>query len=270
MNTENIQQKVLEVTKNIEKQVDAALEHIDNLDINDLEQLRKQRMQELKLQQGKRQEWLQKGHGSYEELAEERMFFDTVKKSENVVIHFFTPTNTRSPIVDKHFKILASKHIETKFVSLNAEKCPFLAERLRIKVIPAIVCIKNAIMIDKIVGFTQLGNRDDFSTELLEWRLAQNKIIEYDGDLSVPPDQQDNKEKPAKRTIRDGVFNNESDDDLELEDCSHQFEGKFDIFANDLQGGLKKYNQNYLTPEEELELGLCDEEENEKNAVKEK
>lgn len=262
-----MQQKVLNATQTLEKQVDAAIEHIENLDINDLEQLRKQRVQELKVRQGKRQQWLQQGHGAYEQLPEEKMFFDVIKKSDNVVIHFFTPTNTRSPIVEKHLKILAPKHMETKFVSLNAEKCPFLAERLHIKVIPALVCIHNSIVVDKVVGFASLGNRDDFSTEVLEWRLAQNKVIDYDGDLSTPPDQQQQeKDKAPKRSIRDGVFSNDSDEDLEIEDFSKNFQGASDVFMKSLQQGSANHNQTYLTPEEELELGLCDDNEQGKSA----
>jgi len=261
MNSEAIEQKLLAVTNTLEQQVDAVIEHIDNLDINDLEQLRKQRVQEMKAQQGRRQQWLQSGHGSYDQLAEEKMFFDVIKKSDNVIIHFFTPTNTRSPIVDKHLKILSPKHLETKFVSLNAEKCPFLAERLRIKVIPTLVCIKNGIVVDKVVGFTQLGNRDDFTTDILEWRIAQNKVIEYDGDLSVPPTHQEKKEKLVKKSIRDGVFNNDSDEDLELEDYTNQFLG------NNLQDAFTKHNQNDLTPEEKKELGLDDDNDDEKGTT---
>ena len=249
-----LEQKVLEVTNRLEKEVDAAIEHIDTLDINDLEQLRKQRVQEYKTQQGKRQQWLQSGHGGYEQLAEEKMFFDIIKKSDNVVIHFFTPTNTRSPILDKHLKILAPKHVETKFVSLNAEKCPFLAARLNIKTIPTLVCIQNSIMIDKVVGFTSLGNRDDFTTEVLEWRLAQNKIVEYDGDLSVMPTGNEKSEKVVRKSIRDGKLMNTSDDDLELDDYSDYFKNENDKIIN--LSDYNKYNQNYLTPEEELELGI--------------
>lgn len=153
----NIEQALIQVTKGLEKQVDQAIEQMDNLGVNEIEQLRKDRLKELKALQNKRQEWIQNGHGSYEQLAEEKMFFEIVKKSERVIIHFFTPTNTRSPIVDMHLKILAPKHVETKFASLNAEKCPFLAEKLRIKVIPTLVCIKNTTMVDQIIGFTDLG-----------------------------------------------------------------------------------------------------------------
>ncbi len=38
-----------------------------------------------------------------------------------------------------------------------------------------------------IVGFTEFGNCDDFSTEMLEWRLGAAEIINYNGDLTQPP-----------------------------------------------------------------------------------
>ncbi|XP_018319064.1 thioredoxin domain-containing protein 9 [Agrilus planipennis] len=257
MDSQILENKVLQVTKTIEKQVDAALEKLENLDVNDIESLRKKRMQELKALEEKQRVWRQNGHGQYEELPEEKTFFDTIKKSERVIIHFYTNTNFRCKIVDKHLKILAAKHVETRFVSLNAEKCPFLAERLKIKVIPTIVCIKDTILIDKIVGFTSLGNRDDFTTDVLEWRLAQNEIINYEGDITLPPTEQNTKGKSNKSSIRDGKYNAESDDDLDIEDFSKEFELK----------NSKNNSDNILTREEEIELGLIeeDDQQNEKD-----
>lgn len=155
----DMENTLLNVAKNLEKQVDAVIDQIDNLDTGDLENIRKSRLKELKDKELKKKEWIQQGHGKYDELAEEKMFFDVIKKSENVIIHFYTNTNERSRIVDMHFKILAPKHIETLFTKLNAEKCPFLTEKLKIKVIPSIVCIHNGIMVDKLVGFTTLGKK---------------------------------------------------------------------------------------------------------------
>lgn len=239
----DIQDKVLHVAKAIEKQVDSAIEQLDNLDVNDIENIRKQRVKELKQKEQKKQEWLRNGHGKYEELPEEKEFFEVMKKSENVIIHFYTNTNERCRIVDMHLKKLAPKHMETRFASLNAEKCPFLAEKLKIKVIPTLVCIHNGIMVDKIVGFTTLGNRDDFTTEILEWRLAQNEVIEYEGDLSLPPDEQD-KNKQSSRKIRDGLYNG-VDDDIDID------------ISNNI-GDCKPVQSYELTPEEEAELGLND------------
>merc|ERR1739848_654313 len=76
----------------------------------------------------------------------------------------------------------------TKFCKINAEKCPFLCDRLKIKVIPTVLCIKNQQTTANIVGFGDLGNTDEFSTEMLEWRLGGADIINYSGDLMTPPD----------------------------------------------------------------------------------
>ncbi len=66
------------------------------------------------------------GHGEYSELSSEKDFFPTVQKSKLAVIHFYRQSTYRCQIVDKHLKLLAPKHLETRFVKINAEKCPFL------------------------------------------------------------------------------------------------------------------------------------------------
>ena len=110
------------------------------------------------------------------------------KKSENVVVHFYRDETFRCKILDKHLNILAAKHVETKICKINAEKCPFLTSRLSIKVIPTMAVIKDGITKDYIVGFTELGNTDEFSTEMLEWKLGCADVINYQGDLMNPPD----------------------------------------------------------------------------------
>ena len=43
-------------------------------------------MEALKKQQDKKAEWRANGHGSYEEIAEEKEFFNVTRKSDNCVI----------------------------------------------------------------------------------------------------------------------------------------------------------------------------------------
>lgn len=54
-------------------------------------------------------------------------------------------------VMDKHLSILAKQHIETRFVKINAEKSPFLAEKLKIIVLPTLALIKNAKVDDYVV-----------------------------------------------------------------------------------------------------------------------
>lgn len=85
--------------------------------------------------------------------------------------------------------------------------------------IPTITVVRDSKTKDYIVGFTELGNCDDFSTEILEWRLAQSGVINYSGDLLHPPDKLRTSDKQSflnkKHTIRDRNLDS-SDDDLEL------------------------------------------------------
>ncbi|KAJ8953604.1 hypothetical protein NQ318_003028 [Aromia moschata] len=114
-----LEDKMMNVTKVIEKQVDTVLERLDNLDVNELEQIRLNRIKELQKQEEQKKIWL--------------------------------------------------------------------------------------------------GNRDDFTTEHLEWRIAQHNIINYEGDLSTPPHLQEKKSKESSKKIRDGFYNRD-DDDLDTEE----------------------------------------------------
>eukprot|EP00850_Spirogloea_muscicola_P010293 SM000060S19625 [mRNA] locus=s60:249459:253983:+ [translate_table: standard] len=80
-------------------------------------------------------------------------------------------------VVDRHLKELAARHLETRFVRLDAEKSPFLAERLRIFMLPTIAVVLDGKAVDYIVGFDELGGKDDFGTEVLERRLCKAGAI---------------------------------------------------------------------------------------------
>lgn len=94
--------------------------------------------------------------------------------------------------------------------------CKLFSERLQIKVIPTIALIKDSKTKDYIRGFTDLGNCDDFSTAILEWRIAQSGVINYDGDLLIPPEEKHRKNKITmeKKTIRGNDISDDSDIDF--------------------------------------------------------
>ncbi|XP_059056027.1 thioredoxin domain-containing protein 9 [Achroia grisella] len=213
-----MEQIIQQVAKNVEKQLDDEIERLDQLDSGDLEAIRQQRINEMKQRAKKKQEWLANGHGEYAELDGEKEFFTTCNKSDNVVCHFYRGSAERCKIVDMHLKILSAKHVETRFVKLDAERAPFLTARLKIRVIPTIALVTGNKTKDFIVGFTDLGNRDDFSTDMLEWRLAKSQVIEYNGDLTVPPEEQRKQRSlhiQSKKTIRS---KHDEDSDIDFSD----------------------------------------------------
>lgn len=208
-----LQQKVIEVAHHVEQQLDNELEKLENLDINDLEKLRENRMKELKKCQEQKQNWLSLGHGEYSELHDEKEFFEVSKKSENIVCLFYKDDSPRSKIVDHHLKILAKRHIEARFCKLNVERCPFLTVRLRIKIIPTIALIVNSKTKDYIVGFTDLGNCDDFSTETLEYRISLSGVIVHNGDLPTEGGKKAWMSRVSKPKTIKGRTSDDSDDD---------------------------------------------------------
>ncbi|CAG7818353.1 unnamed protein product [Allacma fusca] len=195
-----VAQQIIAATRAVEAQVEGELERLNNFKSDDLEQLREERLNAMKARAKQLQEWKAIGHGEYSEIPEEKAFFDWCKKSQKVVCHFYRDATFRCKIVDKHLQLLAPKHVSTRFCKINAEKCPFLTDRLKIKVLPAVLILKDSQVIDRIVGFGDLGNRDEFSTEMMEWRLSQSDIIDYAGDKETPPDQ-----RPKKTSLLNNI-----------------------------------------------------------------
>lgn len=212
-----LEQQVLQSARMVEEQLDAELEKLERMDEDELELLKERRLEALKKAQKQKQEWISKGHGEYREIPSEKDFFPEVKESKSVVCHFYRDSTFRCKILDKHLAILAKKHLETKFIKLNVEKAPFLTERLRIKVIPTLALVKDGKTKDYIVGFSDLGNTDEFPTEMLEWRLGCSDIINYSGNLLEPPTvgQKTGSKftKVEKKTIRGKAYDSDSESD---------------------------------------------------------
>ena len=58
--------------------------------------------------------------------------------------------------MDKHLRLIAMKHPECKFITLDVEKCPFLVKKLMIQTLPTIGVFLNGINTESIVGYISL------------------------------------------------------------------------------------------------------------------
>ncbi len=177
---------------------------------------RETRIEQLKKQGSQRETWKSQGHGIYSEVTEEKDFFDVCKKSDKVVCHFYRDSTFRCKIVDKHLTLLAPKHLETRFIKLSVDRAPFLCDKLHIRILPTIACVLEAKTKDYIKGFDDLGGHDEFSTEMLAWRLGCAGVLNYSGNLLEPPDAGKPAKKQvtyyAKKNIRDSTQDSDSDD----------------------------------------------------------
>jgi hypothetical protein len=102
-------------------------------------------------------------------------------------------------VIDRHLETLCKLHLETKFCRIDAEKSPFLTERLKVWMLPTLALIKQEKVLDYVVGFDELGGRDDFSTETLRLRLAAAGAIVYGGDARAKAAE------PKASSIRSGT-----------------------------------------------------------------
>lgn len=203
-----LEKQVLTVVKAVEEKLDDEIAALDRLDLDDIEVLRERRLQQMKKMAEKRNRWISLGHGDYSEIPSEKDFFSVVKASERVVCHFYRE-NWPCKVMDKHMSILAKQHIETRFVKINAEKSPFLADKLKIVVLPTLALIKNAKVEDYVVGFDELGRTDEFSTEELEDRLERAQVIFSEGESSANA----SRNKAKTRSVRQGEHPDSSDSD---------------------------------------------------------
>uniref|UniRef100_A0A5B7B3G3 Putative Thioredoxin domain-containing protein 9-like protein n=1 Tax=Davidia involucrata TaxID=16924 RepID=A0A5B7B3G3_DAVIN len=204
---EILEKQLLTVAKAVEDKLDEEISTLERLDLDDIEALRERRLQQMKKMAEKRSRWIALGHGEYSEIPTEKEFFAVVKASERVVCHFYR-NNWPCKVMDKHLSILAKQHIETRFVKINAEKSPFLAEKLKIVVLPTLALIKNAKVDDYVVGFDELGGTDEFSTEELGERLAKAQVIIFEGESSRNPSESS---AQTKRNVRQSTNSNSSD-----------------------------------------------------------
>jgi len=142
-----VTEQVMRAVKDTEKQIDKEIEALDNLNKSDLESIRRKRMMEMKKRAEKMSEWRSKGHGTYSEIGDQKDWFEEVKKNERTICLFYRNTTNASDkytqVLDKHLQQLAVKHMETRFIKINAEKSPFLAQRLNIVLLPTILCTKD-------------------------------------------------------------------------------------------------------------------------------
>jgi hypothetical protein len=83
---------------------------------------------------------------------------------------------------------MAPKYFHTRFIRVFVENIPWLVERLSVKVLPCVICFIGGVSRDRhgfylsprflscltterLIGFEDLGNNDDFDTAVLELRL---------------------------------------------------------------------------------------------------
>uniref|UniRef100_A0A6N2LDA9 AAA+ ATPase domain-containing protein n=1 Tax=Salix viminalis TaxID=40686 RepID=A0A6N2LDA9_SALVM len=179
------------------------------MDDPELEKLHADRIASLKKEAEKREALKRKGHGEYREI-DEGDFLGEVTGTEKAICHFYHKEFYRCKIMDKHLKALAPRHVDTKFIKLDAENAPFFVAKLGVKTLPCVVLFSKGVAMDRLVGFQDIGGKDDFSTRTLELILIKKGIISEKKDNEG--DEDDDYRENSQRTVRSST-NPDSDSD---------------------------------------------------------
>ncbi|EEF40798.1 thioredoxin domain-containing protein PLP3B [Ricinus communis] len=181
------------------------------MDDPELEKLHADRIAALKKEVEKREALKKQGHGEYREITEGD-FLGEVTASEHVICHFYHREFYRCKIMDKHMKALASRHLDTKFIKLDAENAPFFVTKLGVKTLPCVILFRKGIAFDRLVGFQDLGGKDDFTTKTLEILLIKKGIISEKKNNEDDDDEDGDYHESRRRTVRASA-NDDSDSD---------------------------------------------------------
>lgn len=184
----NQEQKTLEALRKVEAEMDRDLKAMTALGKEDLRVLRRKRELCVKEEARVAAQRVRQGRGLYQEVQDQQKWFDEAKSNDRMICHFSRGTTWRCELLDAHLTVLARLHPEARFIKINAEKSPFLAERLGIEVLPCLVMTKDNFVHDTMEGFGDLGSRDDFSARDLELRLTSKGMIDFDPENPAPED----------------------------------------------------------------------------------
>ena len=98
---------------------------------NELRRIRSQRLKQIRDSQREKLENIGKGHGQYREITQDE-FLNEMISSRKVVCHFYHAEFARCAVIDHHIQKLVQRHVETKFVKINADKAPFFVSKVEI------------------------------------------------------------------------------------------------------------------------------------------
>jgi thioredoxin-like negative regulator of GroEL len=189
----------------------------DLLDDPELEKLHEEQISQLKTEREKRQLMSHQGHGELTDITEGE-FLNVVTNTKFVVCHFAHKDFERCKIMDKHLRLLASKYFVTRFCRINAPDAAFFVAKLSVQMLPCVIFFVNGVAVDRVVGFDELGGKDDFATTALETRLLHSGVIEVktkQAEHSEPEQQRSSVRKSAAAEGR--VMPKDGDEDSDFD-----------------------------------------------------
>merc|ERR1719310_1773728 len=127
------------------------------------------------------------GHGKLTKINDQQEFFAAAKKSNRMVCIFTRNSNKYGKAMLEHCELLSQRHLEARFIWVDAENAPFLTDRLNIYMLPTIVCIKDNKVDKQHNGLNEIDGSGRYSSGTLEYLLHIDGMLDeaplYDQEL---------------------------------------------------------------------------------------
>jgi len=169
---------VTKILHDEESKLDRKMQKLSKMSEDDLEELRARRLEELKKKQVQRSKWLANNHGRIHEIMDQKQFFEHVKSTKHVICLFYSKTSKWSHVLQEHLTLLAQKHLECKFIQIEAQYAPFLLERLQINLMPTLVLAKENKVSTQLRGLDWCAPDGKIKTLQLEQKLFEYGFLE--------------------------------------------------------------------------------------------
>ncbi|WVQ84870.1 hypothetical protein IAT38_007033 [Cryptococcus sp. DSM 104549] len=155
---------------------DSAL--LDSLaDSFDLDSHREARMEALAQQIKQVKDLRESDNGRVVTFGEEKALIERMAKEKYCLLHFFHPDFARCQIMDRQLAALAPSHPHTLFARASVDDVPFLVTKMAVQVLPCVLCFVDGRAVDRLIGFEELGDTDQFTAKMLEFRLKQSGVL---------------------------------------------------------------------------------------------
>lgn len=164
---------------------------------------------------------------------DEALAFTT--EHERAIVHFFHPDFARCNTMDNHCKLIAEKHAEytsadMAFARIDVKSCPFVVEKLNVRVLPCVIGFVKGVVKGRITGFEGLcwdGKEGSINVTraieeaLVTWTVLRKRLLlghnDDAGGDDDSADGEDNdafgKRKMGRRGIRDRGRGIDDEDD---------------------------------------------------------
>ncbi|EDO05617.1 Thioredoxin family protein [Babesia bovis T2Bo] len=122
---------------------------------DDLESWRRERLADIRRKRMNARKYMEDGHGKVDVVTDEKEVINICNSHKRVICHFYNDEFTRCKILHRHLSDLAAKHLEVKFIMIEASKSPFFTQKLQMQVLPTMISVIDGNISHVFIGFEE-------------------------------------------------------------------------------------------------------------------